>query len=48
LYCKKIRDAEGTWWPVEVYVGDRTEAEFTHGLCPACTPRMHQELRLKE
>jgi PAS domain S-box-containing protein len=48
LYCKKIRDAEGTWWPVEVYVGDRTEAEFTHGLCPACTPRMHQDLRLKE
>ena len=48
LYCKKIRDAEGTWWPVEVYVGDRTEAEFTHCLCPACTPRMHQDLRLKE
>jgi PAS domain S-box-containing protein len=48
LYCKKIRDAEGTWWPVEVYVGDRTEAEFTHGLCPACTPRMHQDLHLKK
>jgi len=47
-YCKKIRDAEGTWWPVEVYVGDRTEAEFSHGICPACMPRMRQELRLKE
>jgi len=46
-YCKKIRDAEGTWWPVEVYVGDRTEAEFSHGVCPACTPHMRQELRLK-
>src|SRR6266571_2034263 len=39
-YCKKIRDAEGTWWPVEVYVGDRTAAEFSHGICPACMPRM--------
>ena len=47
-YCKKIRDAEGTWWPVEVYVGDRTEAEFTHGLCPTCTPLMQQDLRLKK
>jgi PAS domain S-box-containing protein len=46
-YCKKVRDAEGTWWPVEVYVGDRTEAEFSHGLCPACTPRLRQDLRLK-
>jgi len=48
VYCKKIRDAEGTWWPLEVYVGDRTEAEFSHGICPACSPRMRQELRLKE
>ena len=47
LYCKKIRDAEGTWWPVEVYVGDRTEAECSHGVCPACTPQMRQELRPK-
>jgi two-component system sensor histidine kinase VicK len=47
-YCKKIRDAEGSWWPVEVYVGDRTEAEFSHGVCPACTPQMRQELRLKK
>jgi PAS domain S-box-containing protein len=48
LYCKKVRDAEGTWWPVEVYVGDRSEAEFSHGICPGCTPRMRKELRLKE
>jgi len=48
FYCKKIRDSEGTWWPVEVYVGDRSEAEFSHGICPACTPRMRQEMHLKE
>ena len=48
LYCKKIRDAEGAWWPVEIYVGDRTEAEFSHGVCPACTPQLRQELRLKK
>ena len=28
--CKKIRDDEGYWNPVEVYVRDHTEAEFSH------------------
>jgi hypothetical protein len=38
MYCKKIRDSRGEWSPVEVYVRDRTEAEFSHGLCPECGP----------
>jgi hypothetical protein len=48
LYCKKIRDSKGVWWPVEVYVGDRSRAEFSHGLCPECMPRMRQAFRLTE
>lgn len=48
LYCKKIRDAQGTWWPVEVYVAARSEAEFSHSLCPECMPRMRQQFGLKE
>ena len=46
LYCKKIRDADGTWLPVEIYFGDRTEAEFSHGVCSECMPRLRQEFRL--
>ena len=34
--CKKIRDDQGYWNQVEVYVRDHTEAEFSHGLCPEC------------
>ena len=34
--CKKIRDDEGFWHQVEAYVRDRTEANFSHGLCPEC------------
>jgi PAS domain S-box-containing protein len=34
--CKKIRDDQGYWQQVEVYVRDRSEAEFSHGLCPDC------------
>jgi hypothetical protein len=34
--CKRIRDAQGNWEPVESYVSNRSEAEFTHGMCPEC------------
>ena len=34
--CKKIRDDEGFWQDVEVYVRDHSEAEFSHGICPGC------------
>ena len=34
--CKKIRDDQGYWTQVEVYVRDRSQAEFTHGICPEC------------
>jgi hypothetical protein len=34
--CKKIRDDEGFWHPVETYIKERTPAEFTHGICPVC------------
>lgn len=34
--CKKIRDDKGEWIDVAVYVGSRTEVEFSHGICPDC------------
>lgn len=34
--CKKIRDDKGYWSQVEVYVRDRSDAEFSHGMCPDC------------
>ncbi len=34
--CKKIRDDQGYWEQVEVYVHQHTEAEFSHGICPDC------------
>jgi DNA-binding response OmpR family regulator len=38
-YCKKIRDDRNYWQQVEQYVTDRTEARFTHGICPSCYER---------
>jgi hypothetical protein len=41
--CKKVRDDEGFWQQVEVYVRDRTEAEFSHGLCSECAEKLYPE-----
>ena len=35
-YCKKIRDGHDYWQTVETYVSAHSEAEFSHGICPAC------------
>jgi ketosteroid isomerase-like protein len=37
--CKKIRDDAGYWHQVEAYIHAHTEAEFSHGLCPECSPQ---------
>lgn len=34
--CKRIRDGDGKWRPVETYVTAHTNAQFSHGLCPEC------------
>ena len=41
-WCKKIRDDKGYWSKVEEYVAQRTEAEFTHGICPECAQKLHR------
>ncbi len=35
-YCKKIRDNENYWQQVENYIAARSDANFTHGICPDC------------
>jgi len=35
-YCKKIRDDEGYWDQVEVYIKKHSEANFSHSICPTC------------
>lgn len=46
--CKKIRDDEGYWEEVEVYVRDHSEAEFTHSLCPHCMEVFYPDLIERE
>ena len=34
--CKNIRDDEGSWGSLELYIDRHSEARFTHGMCPNC------------
>ncbi|MEI6107178.1 MAG: response regulator transcription factor [Opitutae bacterium] len=38
-YCKKIRDDQGYWDEVEVYVMKHSDAQFTHSYCPKCVAK---------
>jgi hypothetical protein len=39
--CKKIRDDSGYWEQVEKYVQDRSEAQFSHSICPECARKLY-------
>ncbi len=46
--CKKIRDDDGFWQRVEIYVRKHSEADFTHSLCPECAETLYPFLKGKE
>jgi PAS domain S-box-containing protein len=35
--CKKIRDDRGYWNQIEFFIRDRSDASFSHGMCPECS-----------
>ncbi|MGH7232280.1 MAG: response regulator [Nitrospiraceae bacterium] len=39
-FCKKIRNDQGSWQQIEMYIREHSEAEFTHGVCGDCA-RVH-------
>lgn len=41
--CKKIRDEQGGWQPIELYIARRSSAQFTHGICPDCLTALYAE-----
>ena len=45
--CKNIRDDKGYWQQVEAYIRDRSEAKFSHSICPECFEKLYPELNGK-
>lgn len=42
-YCKKIKNDKGHWEQMETYIRDRSDADFSHGLCPDCARDLFPE-----
>jgi len=40
MVCKKIRDPEGLWHQIEMFISNHSAADFTHGVCPECSTEM--------
>ncbi|HEV2210685.1 MAG TPA: PAS domain S-box protein [Verrucomicrobiae bacterium] len=43
-HCKKIRDDQGYWSQIELYVRQHSNANFTHSICPDCSRTFYPEL----
>jgi hypothetical protein len=46
--CKKIRNDEGYWEQMEIYIRDHSEADFSHGICPECAQKLYPEYYKKK
>ena len=46
--CKKIRDDTGYWNQIEEYVSKRSEAQFSHSICPECAKILYPDLLLNK
>ena len=44
MYCKKIRDDEGAWTQLELYIKAHTDTDFSHGMCEPCAKKMYPEI----
>ncbi|MBN2106645.1 MAG: PAS domain S-box protein [Deltaproteobacteria bacterium] len=45
--CNKIRNDEGYWERIETYIRERSDAEFTHGICPDCAKKLYPQFYKK-
>ena len=43
-YCKRIRGDDQYWTAVESYIAERSNAQFSHGICPPCANELEREI----
>lgn len=36
--CKRIRNKQNQWQPLEIFFLENFKIRFTHGICPHCAP----------
>ncbi|MDA3838040.1 MAG: PAS domain-containing protein [Candidatus Delongbacteria bacterium] len=45
--CKKVREDDGYWAQVEQYLSTRSDAKFSHSICPDCLKELYPEIAAK-
>ena len=43
MHCHRIRSEHEAWEKLEKYVEERSDAQFSHGLCPECLEKYYPE-----
>ncbi|MBI2425719.1 MAG: response regulator [Candidatus Hydrogenedentes bacterium] len=46
--CKRVRDDTGYWNSIEHYISERSQAEFSHAICPACEALLYPDPRPRD
>lgn len=44
MFCKKIKDERENWKPIEGYIAEHSEAQFSNSMCPECAKRNYGHL----
>jgi hypothetical protein len=44
--CKKIRNQNGVWQQLEIYIGEHSNTQFSHSYCPECAKKIMIETGL--
>lgn len=42
--CRRIRDENDRWWPLDIYVERHTRSNFSHTICGDCQSVMYEDL----
>lgn len=45
-WCRRIRNDEGGWEPMEQYLSKHADVQFTHGICSDCVQKHHPDVKL--
>lgn len=47
-YCHRVEIEEKAWQQMEMFISERSKAEFTHGICPSCYEKHVRALESSE
>jgi len=43
--CRRIRDENNQWWPLDEYVRAHSDTNFSHTICPSCKDIYYPDLK---